>query len=153
VRGFRRSPGNSGIQFRSRYDRAAGWLDGPQVDVHPPAPWRTGLLYDETRETKRWIFPSLPDWQIEPARGPKEWRWRQSDEGDGWNEIRVTARGTRVAAVVNGITIADFDGKGILDDEAHRRHGVGRKGHFALQLHKDDELFIQYRDIRVRALD
>jgi hypothetical protein len=153
VRGFRRSPGNSGVQFRSRYDPAAGWLDGPQVDVHPPAAWRTGLLYDETRETKRWIFPSLPDWRIEPAQGPREWRWRQSDEGDGWNEIHLTARGMRITTVVNGITIADFDGAGILDDDAHRRHGVGRRGHFALQLHQNDELLIQYRDIRVRVLD
>jgi len=153
VRGFRHSPGNSGVQFRSRYDRTAGWLDGPQVDVHPPAPWRSGLVYDETREAKRWVFPSLPDWQIEPAQGPREWRWRQSDEGDGWNEIHVTARGTRITTVVNGLTIADFDGKGVLDDDAHRRHDVGRKGHFALQLHKDDELLIQFRDIRVRVLD
>ena len=37
VRGFRESPGNSGVQVRSRYDEEAGWLDGPQVDVHPPA--------------------------------------------------------------------------------------------------------------------
>ena len=108
------SPGNSGIQFRSRYDRAAGWLDGPQVDVHPPAPWRTGLVYDETREAKRWIFPSLPDWQIEPGQGPREWRWRQSDEGDGWNEIHLTARGTRVTTVVNGLT--RLRRQGVLDD-------------------------------------
>ena len=55
--------------------------------------------------------------------------------------------------VVNGITITDFDGAGILDDEAHRRHGVGLRGHFALQLHMNDELLIQYKDIRVRTLD
>ncbi len=153
ARGFPHSPGNSGIQFRSRYDRVAGWLDGPQVDVHPPAPWRTGLVYDETRETKRWIFPSLPDWNIEPSRGPREWGWRQADEGDGWNAIRLICRGTRVKTVVNGITIADFDGAEILDDDAHRRHHVGRNGHFALQLHKGDELLIQFKDIRVRLLD
>jgi hypothetical protein len=153
VRGFPRSPGNSGVQFRSRYDETQGWLDGPQVDVHPPDPWRTGLIYDETREAKRWIHPSLKDWQIEPSDGPKEWRWVQADEGDGWNEIRVVARGTRVKTVVNGITITDFDGAGLLDDAAHRRHGVGLKGHFALQLHRGDELLIQYKGLRVRTLD
>jgi hypothetical protein len=153
VRGFDRSPGNSGVQFRSRYDDEAGWLDGPQVDVHPPGPWRTGLIYDETRETKRWIHPSLEDWRIEPSQGPQTWEWVQADEGDGWNEIRVIARGTRVKTVVNGITITDFDGAGVLDDEAHRRHGVGLKGHFALQLHREDELLIQFMDVRVRALD
>jgi hypothetical protein len=153
VRGFRHSPGNSGVQFRSRYDGNTGWLDGPQMDVHPPTPWRTGLIYDETRETKRWIFPSLEDWRIELSQGPRSWVWRYSDEGDGWNEVRILCRGTWVKTVVNGITITDFDGAGILDDEAHRRHGVGLTGHFALQLHKDDELLIQYRDIRVRTLD
>jgi hypothetical protein len=153
VRGFPRSHGNSGIQFRSRYDRDAGWMDGPQVDVHPPAPWRTGLLYDETREAKRWIFPSLADWRIEAGQGPREWVWRQSGEGTGWNDIRITAVGTHVTTVVNGITIADFDGSGVLDDEAHRRHGVGRRGHFAFQLHKDDALLVQFRDIRVHVID
>ena len=153
VRGYRHSPGNSGVQFRSRYDETAGWLDGPQVDIHPPTPWRSGLIYDETRETKRWIFPSLEDWKIEPSQGPTDWKWRYSDEGDGWNEVRITARGTKVTTVVNGITITDFDGAGILDDEAHRTHDVGLKGHFALQLHMKDELLIQFKDIQVRPLD
>jgi hypothetical protein len=153
VRGFRRSPGNSGVQFRSRYDAEAGWLDGPQVDVHPPAAWRTGLIYDETRGTWRWIFPSLEDWRIEAEQGPEKWEWRFSDEGDGWNEVRIVARGTRVTTVVNGHTIADFDGAGVLDDEDHRRRDVGLKGHIALQLHRDDELLIQYKDIRIRALE
>ncbi|MBI5085911.1 MAG: peptidylprolyl isomerase [Acidobacteria bacterium] len=149
VRGFAHSPGNSGVQFRSRYDEAAFWLNGPQADVHPPGPWRTGLIYDETRETRRWIFPSLPDWKIEPSQGPKQWRWKSPDEGDGWNQLRIECRGTRVKTVVNGLTIADFDGAGILDDEAHRRHNVGMKGHVALQLHSKDQLLIQYRDIRI----
>jgi hypothetical protein len=141
------------VQFRSRYDETAGWLDGPQVDVHPPTPWRTGLIYDETRETKRWIFPSLEDWKIEPSQGPKDWKWRYADEGEGWNTVRIIARGTKVKTVVNGITITDFDGAGILDDEAHRTHDVGLRGHFALQLHVNDELLIQFKDVRVRRLD
>ena len=153
VRGYRHSPGNSGVQFRSRYDESVGWLDGPQVDVHPPTPWRTGLIYDETRETKRWVHPSLEDWKIEPSQGPTDWAWRYADEGVGWNEVRIIARGTKVTTVVNGITITDFDGAGILDDAAHQAHDVGLKGHFALQLHRDDELLIQFKDIRVRALD
>lgn len=152
IRGFRQSPGNSGIQFRSRYDEALGWLHGPQVDVHPPAAFRTGLIYDETRETRRWIHPSLPDWKIEPAQGPKRWIWRYSDEGEGWNELRIVAVGTKVQTMLNGIVMTDFDGAGILDDEAHRKHNVGLRGHLALQLHDKDELLIQYRDFRVRRL-
>ena len=50
---------------------------------------------------------------------------------------------------VNGNMIADFDGAGVLDDKAHRRHNVGLKGHIALQLHADDELHIKYKDILI----
>lgn len=148
VRGFAESSGNSGIQFRSRWDAGREWLHGPQADIHPPAPWRSGLIYDETWETRRWIHPSLPDWKIEPALGPKEWKWNAQD----WNEIEIRAVGGRVTTKVNGVTITDQDLTAVLDDEAHRRHRVGLKGHFALQLHSRDELKIQYRNIRVRRL-
>jgi type 1 glutamine amidotransferase len=64
---FQSSKGNSGIQFRSRYDESktapgGGWLNGPQVDIHPPNPMRTGLIYDETDGANRWIYPSMPNW-------------------------------------------------------------------------------------------
>jgi len=38
VRTFKQSPGNSGVQIRSRYDHDHAWLDGPQIDIHPPDP-------------------------------------------------------------------------------------------------------------------
>ena len=34
---YRDNPGNSGVQIRSRYDDQAGWLDGPHVNINPPA--------------------------------------------------------------------------------------------------------------------
>jgi len=150
VRGFRESTGNSGVQVRSRYDESASWLDGPQVDIHPPAPWRTGLIYDETREARRWIFPSLKNWEIEASSGPKRWKWKYADEGDGWNELHIVCRGPNIQTVVNGMRIADLKGAGLLDDEAHRRHNVGMKGHIALQLHTGDDLYIQYKDLFIR---
>jgi hypothetical protein len=152
VRGFRDSPGNSGVQVRSRYDEAALWLDGPQIDIHPPGPWRTGWIYDETRGARRWISPSLPNSKITPEQGSKEWTWRYADEGDGWNQVRILCRGLRIQTWLNGRAVADYDGKGLLDDEAHRQHDVGRKGHIALQLHVKDDLLIEYRDIVVRPL-
>jgi hypothetical protein len=148
IRGFAESKGNSGVQIRSRYDRAAGWLDGPQIDIHPPDPWRTGLIYDENRETKRWVFPSLPDWRIDAAHAPKGWKWN----AEGWNKLRVVAKGARIQTWLNEVPAADFDGKGILDDAGHRSHSVGLAGHIALQLHARDELKIQYRNLRIREL-
>ncbi len=152
VRGFRDSTGNSGVQVRSRYDYSTWWLDGPQVDVNPPAAWRTGLIYDETREVKRWIFPSLPDWNIAESNGPRAWKWRFSDEGDGWNDLLIVCRGASIKTTLNGLPMADLDGAGILDDGAHRKHNVGLRGHIALQLHVRDDLLIQYKDIFVREL-
>ena len=143
-----KSRGNSGVQVRSRYDKKAGWLDGPQVDIHPPAPWRTGLIYDETREAKRWISPSLKNWSIKREQGPKECRWK----ADGWNNLVIRCKGTRIVTRLNGLTVTDFDGKGVLDDAAHRSHNVGLKGHIALQLHSGDKLLIEFKDIYIRPL-
>ena len=151
VQTYRDSPGNSGVQVRSRYDDEAGWLDGPQIDIHPPAPWRTGFIYDETRETKRWINPSLKNWKIDPSYATPGWTWKHADEGDGWNAIRIVCRGTHITTVVNDVTISDYDGEGVLNDEAHRAHNVGLRGHIALQLHKRDELRIRFRGIRIRT--
>jgi len=152
IRGFRDSSGNSGVQVRSRYDKEAFWLDGPQVDVHPPAPWRTGLIYDETRGTQRWIFPSLADWKIDASHAPKGWSWKYAEEGDGWNDLHMVCRGANIATSLNGVPAANLEGEGILNDEAHRKRNVGMRGHLALQLHVGDELFIQYKDIRIRPL-
>jgi hypothetical protein len=149
VRSFSRSPGNSGVQVRSRFDVDAQWLDGPQIDIHPPGPWRTGLIYDETRETRRWIYPSLPDYRIEPSQGPRVWKW----EPEGWNRIRIECFGARIRTWANEIPIADFDGTGLLNDPAHVKHGVGLKGYLALQLHTGDELLIQYRNIEIRPIE
>ena len=151
---YTNSPGNSGLQFRSRFDSAAdgGWLDGPQVDIHPPAAmtWRTGLIYDETREEKRWISPSLLDARMDPAFKPAQFVFKYAGEGDGWNELTLVCRGTRVKTLLNGVVRTDWDGAGVLDNAAHRRHNVGQAGHFALQLHSGDELRIRFKDIQVR---
>jgi len=154
---FRDSPGNSGVQVRSRFEASAdaprgGWMDGPQVDIHPPTPWRTGLIYDEAREERRWISPSLPDWNIDSTYAPKKWSFRYSDEGDGWNSLRIICEGTRIQTFLKGLPMTDFNGSGILDNEAHRRHHVGLAGHVALQLHTGDELHIRFRNLRLRRL-
>lgn len=154
---YRESPGNSGVQVRSRYDQSptaprGGWLDGPQIDIHPPTPWRTGLIYDETREESRWISPSREDWRIEPSDGPDTWVFKYAGEADEWNDLRIVCEGTRILTELNGIVVTDFDGKGILDSEAHLRRNVGMKGHLALQLHDGDELKIRFRNIRIRLI-
>jgi hypothetical protein len=143
---FKESRGNSGVQVRSRYDDAAGWLDGPQVDIHPPVPWRIGLIYDETRGERRWINPSLKSAAIDPSHAPKQWKFNE----DGWNGLTIICRGLRIKTILNGVVMSDYDGAGVLDNEAHKTRNVGVRGHIALQLHSRDELRIRFKDIKIR---
>jgi len=149
------SPGNSGLQFRSRYDKTAtgGWLDGPQIDIHPPKDmsWRTGLIYDETRGEQRWIVPSLKDSNMPREFEPKEHVMKYAEEGE-WNDMTLICKGMQIKTIVNGVVRTDWDGTGVLDNEAHRKHNVGQKGHLALQLHNGDELRIKFKDIQIKEI-
>ena len=91
---FKDSPGNSGVQIRSRYDDAAGWLDGPQVDINPPAYWRCGMIWDETRENKRWLYPEIPKgtW-VDSTMAVPGINFYYSDENPYWNDIRLKTSG------------------------------------------------------------
>jgi hypothetical protein len=75
-----------------------------------------------------------------------------ADEGPGWNALEIAAVGTRIRAVLNGITVTDYDGAGVLDDETHATRNVGLKGHIALQIHRNDRLRIRFKDIVIEDL-
>ncbi len=146
--------GNSGVQFRSRYDEDAGWLDGPQVDIHPPGPWRTGFIYDETREVRAWISPRLSrvgDARPEMAGGPASFRY--AGDPEEWNRMRIVALGGRVLVELNGVLVRDANLEDVLFDEVHARRRVGRRGHLALQIHARDALRIEFRRLRIAAFD
>ena len=153
---YKDSPGNSGLQFRSRFDDtfSGGWMNGPQVDIHPPAAmaWRTGKIYDETREERRWISPSLKDATMDPKLKPAHYVFKYVDDGDGWNELTLVCDGLQIKTMLNGVIMTDWNGSGVLDNDVHAKHHVGRTGHFALQLHAGDELRIRFKDLTVRPL-
>jgi N-acetylneuraminic acid mutarotase len=100
----REHKGNSGMQVRSRYfenDEVekgnVGWLDGPQVDIDPNNPWRNGFIYDETRDIKRWINPSLPNWSISKEEyAPKKVVHYFNDEETGWNDVTIICKGNQI---------------------------------------------------------
>lgn len=158
---FRDCEGNSGVQFRSSYDssdtaRYGGWLNGPQVDIHGPVPFRCGLIYDETENVRRWIFPSLPDWQITreqaPAEALKTSLLFYEDDPEAWNELEIICEAMHVITVVNGNQVSDFQAEGILNDELHKIRHSGEKGCLAFQLHSNDELRIKFKDINIKEL-
>jgi hypothetical protein len=155
---FKSSNGNSGVQFRSRFDdsetaRGGGWLSGPQADIHPPTPFRAGLIYDETDGVNRWIFPSMKNWEIGKKDVPKTALQTKlfyaDNDPNAWNTMEISCRGMNIRTLVNGNLITDFDSTGILDDEIHLQKNVGTAGRIALQLHASDELHIRFKDIKI----
>jgi hypothetical protein len=134
--------GNSGIQIRSRYNSETGWMQGPQVDINPPDPKLTGKLWNEGPGEHRWL-------SNDSVSGLK---FFYADEGDGWNDLEISARGLKVRTVLNGVTLVDYDGSGVLDDELHKQHGVGTKGVIGLQIHSFHELKLRFKDLRIKEL-
>lgn len=158
---FKSSNGNSGVQFRSRFDdsetaRSGGWLSGPQADIHPPTPFRAGLIYDETDGVNRWIYPSMPDWKITETDVPKtalQTKLVYADQNpDAWNTMEIVCEGMKIRTFVNGNLVTNVDGTGILDDAAHKKNKVGSSGKIALQLHASDELLIRFKDLKIRNI-
>ncbi len=151
---------NSGIQIRSTvrplqttgrsFESAAGRVNGPQVEIRryykgEPA---TGLLYGEAMGT---------NWLSSQAK---------IDQGhhffvdEGWNKLRIVARGPRIQTWVNGNLVED-----LANEEVYKTY---RKGFIGLQIHGLSEretnlhpefgittrqpLTIRWRNIRIRPL-
>lgn len=150
---FKKSTGNSGVQIRSRYDEDEGWLDGPQIDIHPQGPWRSGFIFDETRDMKRWIYPDIPKgkWVNESMRETVS-DFYYSDDGLQWNEMEIRVEGWKINAFLNGTQITDFDNKALLQGPGHKKYKVGKKGFICLQLHTKDELKMLYKDVMIKEL-
>ena len=140
--------GNSGIQVRSRWSDKENRMNGPQIDLHPPAAWRTGMIYDETKTARRWICPSMKNWKISKDKAAKGWKWNDA----GWNTIKIVCKGLTIKTWVNGVVISDFNGDGVLNDKGHKERNVGLKGFIYLQLHAGGEIFLQFKNIKVKEL-
>ncbi len=133
--------GNSGIQIRSRYNPDTGWMEGPQIDINPPNPETTGKLWNEGPGPHRWL-------SNDPVKG---FKFFYADQADGWNDLEISAQGTRIRSVLNGVTVVDYDGAGVLDDELHRKLNVGLRGMIGLQIHSNDEIKLRFKDLRIQA--
>src|SRR3954451_9910593 len=153
---------NSGIQIRTKVRpvtepgppdiMSAGRVNGPQVEIrrsYKGLP-STGMLYGEALGTN-WLSSQ-----------------QKMDEGDpyfvaeGWNKLRVVARGPRIQTWVNGHLIEDLS-----NEQVYKTH---RKGFIGLQVHaiggheidqpenatlgitKSQPLMVKFRNIRIRPL-
>ena len=116
--------GNSGVFIRSTVDgtKVSGW----QVEVAPPGK-NTGGIYESYG--RGWLIkPSEEDQKVLSA--------------DGWNHMRIEARGDEVTSWLNGKQMVH------LKDE---KIGKG-EGSIALQIHDGGGIKVRWRDIKIREL-
>jgi len=120
---FRVLSGNSGFYFRSEKVAGAVGVHGFQAEVDRTP--LTGGLYETGGRT----------WVAQPDRKLTERIYKPGE----WTEMSVTAIGRYVKVCVNGKTTAE------LKDDPGRL-----AGHFALQLHGNMDMEVQFKDIEIR---
>jgi quinoprotein glucose dehydrogenase len=139
---------NSGIQIRSKVrpvtigegrDLRAGRVNGPQVEMqrnHRPWTPTTGLIYGEALGTG-WLSPE------EKIKNGHHYL-----HNEGWNKMRIVAKGPRIQTWVNGHQVED-----LVNEEVYKSHA---RGFIGLQMHgtEDGRLYtMQWKNIRTRPND
>ncbi|WPP50760.1 family 16 glycoside hydrolase [Catalinimonas niigatensis] len=138
---------NSGIQIRSQvkpvtegegYNERAGRVYGPQVEMqrnHRPGTPTTGLIYGEALGTG-WL-----------SSDDKIQNGHHYLHNEGWNTLRIVAKGSRIQTWVNGQQVED-----LVNEEVYQTHS---KGFIGLQMHgmEDEGLYVmKWRNMRIRTL-
>lgn len=153
---------NSGVQIRTKvrpvagagpsFQSAVGRVNGPQVEIrryYRGLP-TTGMLYGEALGTD-WLSSRQ---KIEEGHG--------YFIDDGWNKLRIVAKGPRIRSWVNGHLIEDLTNEEVY--KTHARGFIGLQLHglserelsqpvpIALGLTKSQPLTVKFRNIRIRPL-
>lgn len=142
--------GNSGINYRSIEVPGVSYaLRGYQTDIHGGDLY-TGNVYEERGRTflalrgqKTLVEPGEVARVVEyfgSAADLQSWVRKQ----DGWNDVRIVARGGRVQQYINGRLFAD-----VIDNDVIAGR---RKGLLGVQVHVGPPMKVEYRDIRVKRL-
>ena len=122
---FRTISGCSGFYFRVDEVRGATGVNGFQAEVDPSM--ETGGLYETGGRA----------WVVKPDPEVMKNIYRSCE----WNRMSVRASGANIDVHVNGQLTAS------LRDDPGRR-----EGHFALQLHGNQDLRVEYRNLQLREL-
>ncbi len=138
---------NSGIQIRSQVrpvtigegqQFGAGRVNGPQVEMqrnHRPGTPTTGLIYGEALGTG-WL-----------SSEEKIQNGHHFLHNEGWNTMRIVAKGSRIQTWVNGHPVED-----LVLEEVYQTHA---KGFIGLQMHGVEgagPFMMKWRNIRIRPL-
>lgn len=151
---------NSGVQIRTKVrpvatgetgnDAAAGRVNGPQVEIrrYYPGLQATGMIYGEALGT---------GWLSTPEKIAASHRHFMDE---GWNRLRIVAKGPRIQSWVNGHPVEDLTNDAVY--KTHSRgfiglqiHGIGDRElaqpqHAGLGVTKSQPLVVKWRNIRIR---
>jgi len=153
---FRVGGGNSGIQYRS-VDCGKWVVGGYQAEVcNSPA---VGFLYGErgrgslvrigqkvviSEDGKKEVVGTLPD--------AKKASWASYKKQD-WNHYRIICQGNHIVQYLNGIQTIDLVDNQLEDPAGKPDLKKGRlKGILALQLHGGGPMWVEFKDIKIKAL-
>jgi hypothetical protein len=120
---FKTTAGNSALYFRTDETGASG-VSGFQAEIDPQKD--TGGLYETNGRS--WVVQPKPE-QVATWFRPGE-----------WNEMILSAQGTKITVRINGKVSAE------IDDPKGRR-----KGHLALQLHGGQEGLQYFKDLEIQT--
>lgn len=138
---------NSGVQIRTKvkplttgegHDARAGRINGPQVELQRnrgPGTPTTGLIYGEALGTG-WL-----------SAEEKIQNGHNLLLNDGWNKVRIVAKGPRIQTWVNGQPVED-----LVNEDVYKTNPSGFIG---LQMHGvegEGPFVMKWRNIRIRAL-
>jgi quinoprotein glucose dehydrogenase len=152
---------NSGIQIRTKVrpiagngsaTQFAGRVNGPQMEIrrYYKGQPTTGVLYGEAIGTG-WLSSQ-----------------QKIDEGhryyvdEGWNKLRIVAKGPRIQTWVNGHQVEDLTNEEVY--KTHKKgfiglqiHGIGDRElsmpvHAGLGITKSQPLIVKWRNLRIRPL-
>ncbi|WP_247237379.1 family 16 glycoside hydrolase [Telluribacter sp. SYSU D00476] len=138
---------NSGIQIRTRvkqvttgkgHDQRAGRVYGPQVEMqrnHRPGTPTTGLIYGEALGT---------GWLSSPEKIQNGHHYLNNE---GWNRLRIVAKGPRIQTWLNGQPIEDLTNEAV--------YKTNPEGFIGLQMHGIDgkgPYLMKWKNIRIREL-
>jgi len=149
---------NSGIQYRSRHItegkvRNAWGVRGYQHEIRNQAelPSVSGFIYDEGGKRGRMCLVGEAATWGEDGTKQVTGKLIEADEFaklfklDDWNDVVIIAVGPRIRHYLNGRLILDCTDK---HPELALREGV-----LALQLHAGKPFWVEFKDVRIKAIE
>ncbi len=123
---FRVHKGDSGFYFRAKKVKSSVNVNGFQVEVDTSK--ETGGLYETGG--RAWVF-----------KPSKEAISKRKYIPGAWTNLELRANGRNITVKINGVICSEL-----------KKDKGNTKGYFGLQLHGNQEMKVEYKDILIREL-